>query len=162
MKYLRTLRPVVQRLLLAMFACVVTSQWVAAQEAELRFTIKGGNKSALPIAVVPFASAGDSGSVDIAAVIRSDLERSGQFNPMPPADMPSRPTSFTEVNFKDWRVLGQENLVLGKVVPNGDGNLDGSGLVIAILRYGCHFFRCSTRRTLAVRGRANRHFTFAG
>ena len=73
MKYLRTLRPVVQRLLLAMFACVVTSQWVAAQEAELRFTIKGGNKSALPIAVVPFASAGDSGSVDIAAVIRSDL-----------------------------------------------------------------------------------------
>lgn len=134
MKYLRTLRPVVQRLLLAIFACVVTSQWVAAQEAELRFTIKGGNKSALPIAVVPFASAGDSGSVDIAAVIRSDLERSGQFNPMPPADMPSRPTSFTEVNFKDWRVLGQENLVLGKVVPNGDGSFAVEFRVIDVFK----------------------------
>lgn len=120
MKTIRKFAPL-RRLLLAALALMVAAPLALAQEAELKFTIKGGNKSALPIAVVPFASVGDTGNTDIAAVIRSDLERSGQFNPMQPGDMPSQPSSFTAVNFKDWRVLGQENLVLGKVMASGDG-----------------------------------------
>ena len=128
MKYLRTLAPFMRRLMLATLACVVTAQGVCAQEAELRFTIKGGNKSALPIAVVPFATVGDAGKTDIAAVIRSDLERSGQLNPMPPSDMRSEPASITAVNFKDWRVVGQENLGGGKgKASGGGGEVDWKG-----------------------------------
>ena len=117
----RSLSEALSRLTALLLVAFLSGPVVVHAEGELTITIDQGSKSALPIAVVPFAAAGDSGTVDIAAVIRSDLERSGQFNPMPPADMPSRPTSFTEVNFKDWRVLGQDNLVLGKVVPSGDG-----------------------------------------
>ena len=111
----------VRPLLFTLLAWLVTAPAVFAEESELRFTIKGGNKSALPVAVVPFATEGGGSPVDIAEVVRSDLERSGQFNPMPPADMPSRPATLTDVNFKDWRVLGMENLVLGKVMSSGDG-----------------------------------------
>lgn len=118
---IRSLNDAFSGLATMLLVAVLSAPLAVSAEGELTITIDKGSKTALPIAVVPFATVGDSGNVDIAAVIRSDLERSGQFNPMPPADMPSQPTSFTAVNFKDWRVLGQENLVLGKVMASGDG-----------------------------------------
>lgn len=118
---IRTLKDVLSGLDAALLTLLLVLPLAARAEGELTITIDKGSKTALPIAVVPFASVGDTGTTDIAAVIRSDLERSGQFKPMPPADMPSQPSSFSAVNFKDWRVLGQENLVLGKVMASGDG-----------------------------------------
>ena len=41
--------------------------------------------------------------------------------PFPRADMLSRPTSDREVEFKDWRALGVENLVVGQVESTGAG-----------------------------------------
>ena len=118
---IRSLKDAFPRLSSMVLLAMLAVPPMASAEGELTITIDKGSKTALPIAVVPFASVGDSGKTDIAAVIRSDLERSGQFKPMPPSDMPSQPASFTAVNFKDWRVLGQENLVLGKVMASGDG-----------------------------------------
>lgn len=93
-----------------------------AAEGELIIHIDQGIESALPIAVVPFATIGDmSGSTDVAAVISSDLARSGQFAPMPKTDLPSRPASFSAINFKDWRLLGMENLVIGKILRSPKG-----------------------------------------
>lgn len=93
-----------------------------AQDGELTIRIEQGIASALPIAIVPFASVGESAaSVDIAAVVRADLARSGQFAAMPPQDMPSQPASFSAINFKDWRVVGMENLVIGKVLSAPEG-----------------------------------------
>ncbi len=90
---------------------------------ELTIKIDRGLASALPIAVVPFATVGETGSVpDVAAIVSADLARSGQFAPMPAADMPSQPASFSAVNFKDWRLVGMENLVIGKVLRGADGS----------------------------------------
>ncbi|MGR8921272.1 MAG: Tol-Pal system beta propeller repeat protein TolB [Gammaproteobacteria bacterium] len=94
---------------------------VAAADGELTIRIEQGVESALPIAVVPFAAVGAAATADVAAIVRADLARSGQFAPMPPSDMPSSPASFSAVNFKDWRVLGMENLVIGKILSTPDG-----------------------------------------
>jgi TolB protein len=90
--------------------------------AELTIEITEGVEGALPIAVVPF---GWQGRVqppeDIAAVISADLQRSGRFKTVPEMDMLSRPTSDQEVEFKDWRALGVENLVVGRIESTGAG-----------------------------------------
>lgn len=93
-----------------------------AQDGELTIRIEQGIATALPIAVVPFATVGEpAGIPDVAAIVRADLARSGQFAAMEPGDMPSQPASFAAVNFKDWRVLGMENLVIGKVLSAPGG-----------------------------------------
>ena len=53
----------------------------AAQQQGLEIDIVGGNAAALPIAVVPmpYQGAGAAPETDVAAVIRADLNRSGQF-----------------------------------------------------------------------------------
>lgn len=93
-----------------------------AESSDLTITIDQGMASALPIAVVPFASVGGRGLPhDVSAIVRSNLARSGQFAPMPVADLPSRPQSFSAINFKDWRLTGMEYLLIGKIVPAAEG-----------------------------------------
>ncbi len=92
------------------------------QTAELTIRIEQGVESALPIAVVPFAPVGEpSPPVDVAAVVSADLARSGHFAPMPAVELPSQPASFSSVNFKSWRAVGMENLVIGKLLRGNDG-----------------------------------------
>ena len=94
------------------------------QAVALTIEITQGAEGALPIAVVPFAWSGDPGqkpSQDMAAVIASDLGRSGRFKSLPEADMLARPSSGEEVDFRDWRALAMENLVVGRITPNGPG-----------------------------------------
>ena len=90
----------------------------AAQQSELTIRIEHGIESALPIAIVPFANVGTTSLVDIAQVVSNDLARSGQFAPMPVADMPAMPATFSAVNFKSWRAVQMENLVIGKVLSS--------------------------------------------
>ena len=91
-----------------------------AQERGLELDIIGGNASATPIAVVPFA--GSAGETDVAAVIRADLDRSGQFRSLRDSDMVERPTRGSEVNYPTWRALNQDYLVVGRTVDAGGGN----------------------------------------
>jgi TolB protein len=103
-------------ILLAFMACQ------SALKAELTIEITEGVDGALPIAVVPFGWQGrGTPPEDIAAVIDADLQRSGRFKTIPTGDMLSRPTTDREVEFKDWRALGVENLVVGHVQPTGAG-----------------------------------------
>ncbi len=92
----------------------------AAQERGLEIDIIGGNASATPIAVVPFG--GSAGETDVAAVIRADLDRSGQFRSLPESDMVERPTTGSEVNYPTWRALNQDYLLVGRIVDGGGGN----------------------------------------
>ena len=92
-------------------------------QAALTIEITQGVEGAMPVAVVPFGWQGPPGSKapeDVAAVITADLQRSGRFSPLPVSDMLSRPTEGAQVNFRDWRLLNVENLVVGRVVPSGD------------------------------------------
>ena len=91
-----------------------------AQEQGLEIDIIGGNASATPIAVVPFA--GSAGETDVAAVIRADLDRSGQFRSLPEGDIAERPTRGSEVNYPTWRALNQDYLLVGRIVDGGGGS----------------------------------------
>jgi TolB protein len=78
----------------------------------------------LPIAVVPFKTSDPNVPVDVATVIRNDLERSGRFAPMPVQDMISRPADLSEIHFDDWRRLSMPHMVVGKVDAGGGDSVE--------------------------------------
>lgn len=83
----------------------------------LTIEITQGMEGAIPIAVVPFGWAG-KGAVapeNIAAIISSDLGRSGRFTPLPDRDLVSHPSDATQVQFHNWRMLNVDNLVIGQI-----------------------------------------------
>jgi len=84
--------------------------------AELVIEITQGVDNPTAIAVVPFAWYG-VGSVpeDIAAVVDSDLTRSGQFAPVDRHDMLGLPSTEKEVFYRDWRAIQSEYLLIGRV-----------------------------------------------
>ncbi len=94
-----------------------------AYSAPLKIIITESAMGALPIAAVPFGwqGAGQPPNEDIAAIIAADLKRSGRFKTMPTKDMIAFPHTGANVDFRDWRVLGMESLVVGQVKPNGAG-----------------------------------------
>jgi len=94
--------------------------------AVLDITITEGVEKALPIAIVPFEWQGspDELPLDMNVTIANDLSRSGRFRTMDPADMPQRPVQFNQISFNDWRLLGMENIVIGNVRPQADGNYE--------------------------------------
>jgi TolB protein len=104
-------------LLLILISYTAMSAGAQAQSKDLlEIRITQGTESALPIAIVPFDWEADVlANVDVSAVVAADLSSSGRFAPMPAADLPSRPSSFTDINFKDWRLLGMDNLVIGQI-----------------------------------------------
>jgi len=113
---------------------LVLSLVPAAAQAVLDITIEGVEK-ALPIAVVPFGwQAPGAPPVDVAGIIAADLERSGRFAPMPFADLPAMPSAFADVRFKDWRLLGMENLVIGRLLAQSDGSFQIEFRLIDVFR----------------------------
>jgi len=95
-----------------------------AQEKGLEIDIVGGNASALPIAVVPmpYQGSGAAPDIDVAGVVRADLDRSGQFRGLPEASMTEKPSSGGEIQYPTWRLLKQDYLVVGRVVDAGGGS----------------------------------------
>ena len=88
--------------------------------ASLFIEINRGNDNPAPIAVVPFGQTRGLPE-NIQAIVAADLERSGFFKPIPTTDMLAMPTSRSEVVFRDWRMLGANFLVIGKLVTEGEG-----------------------------------------
>ena len=103
--------------------CLLLPFAASAQQQGLEIDITGGNPSALPIAVVPMPYQGSAAApeTDVAAVVRADLDRSGQFRSLPERDMIERPTRGGEVNYPTWRALRQDFLLVGRVSDSGDG-----------------------------------------
>ena len=91
---------------------LVAPSMARAQEKPLELDIVGGSAAALPIAVVPMPYQGSASapSTDVAAVIRADLDRSGQFRSLPEAQLVQRPTTGGEVDYPAWRLLKQDFL----------------------------------------------------
>jgi TolB protein len=104
----------------------------AQAHAGLEITVSGGETAARPIAIVPFAQPAELGT-SLADIISSDLARSGQFAPKAPADMLERPTDAAQVNFKNWRVLNVDNVVVGQV-RRSNGRLTVRFQILDVLR----------------------------
>lgn len=102
---------------------IILGLWHLESYAVLTIEITEGADGALPIAVVPFGWQGQNGvlSQNVAQIIRDDLKRSGRFQTMPERDMLARPTTGNEVEFRDWKVLNMESLVVGQIRPHGEG-----------------------------------------
>jgi TolB protein len=86
----------------------------APAHAGLEITVSGGEVAARPIAVVPFAQPADTGT-NLADIVSADLGRSGQFQPLAPNDMLEKPTAAAQVNFRNWRVVAVDYVVVGQM-----------------------------------------------
>ncbi|MCS4504168.1 Protein TolB [wastewater metagenome] len=103
-----------QRLLLAVILGLAATQ----AQAQITVDITGGALGALPIAVVPFEG-GDTAPEDIAGIVREDLTRTGLFEAVPREDFLAQPSRMEDVNFRNWRVIGADNLLVGSVERSG-------------------------------------------
>ncbi len=101
--------------------------------AVITVDINQGNVDPLPIAVPKFIDAGvadtaagsiEELSINIGRVIEADLERSGLFAPITHDAFISEPTgSDIRPRFANWRAIGTQALVVGKVTPEQDGRI---------------------------------------
>ncbi len=94
-----------------------------ARAQGLSIDIVNGTKSAIPVAVVPFANenAGLPPSTDVAKVIHMDLARCGKFRPLDRDDLVAFPHRGNEIKFAAWKLLKQDYIVVGHVSDAGDG-----------------------------------------
>lgn len=113
-----------------LLAFLLALSGLPAAWAQLEFTVTGGDISPTPIAVVPFQSSGQGISVDVAQVIDADLARTGLFKPLPRRDMLERPSDPALVDYRNWRSLGTEHLVVGRISSN---QFTGYGAHFALL-----------------------------
>ena len=94
----------------------------APVRAALDISVVGGETGATPLAVVPFTASGDI-SFDIASVIEADLVRSGVFRALPRTDMLEKPGELAQVDYRNWRAVGMENLVIGSLSRHPAGGV---------------------------------------
>lgn len=88
--------------------------------AQMRIDVSGVGATQLPIAVAGFASEARVPQ-DIAAVVRSDLARSGAFRLV---DAPASASDSAPVDFAGLRSRGAETFVAGSVARLADGRWD--------------------------------------
>ena len=90
-------------------------------DAALSIQITKGVDNPVPIAIVPFSWQGDGVlSEDIAQIVMNDLEQVGEFRALSRSNMLSMPSEQREVYYRDWRILAQDYLLIGKInrAPN--------------------------------------------
>ncbi|MEO1078386.1 MAG: Tol-Pal system beta propeller repeat protein TolB [Pseudomonadota bacterium] len=91
-------------------------------QAQLLIEITQGVDDPTPIAIVPFAWEGaGTAPEDVAQVVQDDFERSGQFEPVPRADMLGFPSREEDLFYRDWRAIQSEYVLIGRVSGEGAG-----------------------------------------
>lgn len=97
--------------------------WSQSARAILTIEITEGANSGMPVAVVPFGWTGKSPlPQDVSGIVAADLGRSGQLSPIDEKKFISRPSADKDVDFKEWRLLKAEALVIGSMSVLSDGN----------------------------------------
>jgi TolB protein len=100
------------------------AQFVAEAHAQVEVEIRRGQVRAIPIAVAEFS--GNGPASEISQIVSADLERSGLFRPIDPQAFIERGANVEAApNFRDWKVLSAQALVVGRVTDGGDGRLKG-------------------------------------
>jgi TolB protein len=89
-------------------------------QAQFVVEVTKGQSEAIPIAIVPFASAEASAlSFDVAQLVNDDLTRSGRFRTMDRKDMIDQPHSGANISFDDWRRLNNDYMLVGSIQASG-------------------------------------------
>lgn len=98
-----------------LITCLLATLAVTAR-AELSIQITQGVDNPVPIAVVPFSWEGSGVlSEDVGRIVIADLEQVGEFRALSRANMLSMPSEEREVFYRDWRILAQDYLLVGKI-----------------------------------------------
>jgi TolB protein len=106
----------------ALTAVLALLAMAGVAQAAIQITITKGAQGALPIAIVPFGWAGPQAlPTDVAQVVSGDLARSGRFKAFPRSDMLEKPTEAANINFGNWRAVGVDDVVIGRIQPAGSG-----------------------------------------
>ncbi|MGV6808202.1 MAG: Tol-Pal system beta propeller repeat protein TolB [bacterium] len=95
-------------LVLLLFALVALQA-----KAELTIEITHGVDDPTSIGIAPFGGLATPES--ISDIVDADLKRSGLFLPIPKGNMLSFPQTVNDIYYRDWRILGADYLVVGKV-----------------------------------------------
>ncbi|HXR92550.1 MAG TPA: Tol-Pal system beta propeller repeat protein TolB [Steroidobacteraceae bacterium] len=92
--------------------------------AQLKIEVTSGVTDPVPIAIVPFARAVPAdGGLDVAQVVQHDLEGSGRFKALPRDKMPATPTTADAVQLADWKALGDDYVVVGRLASVDSGSI---------------------------------------
>lgn len=95
---------------------LLTCIFVTDASAEFKFIITRGYDQPTSIAIVPFCLNGQQVMPEnIAAIVGSDLGRTGQYQALSNDNMLSQPCSHDQVYFRDWKLLKQDYLVVGSI-----------------------------------------------
>jgi len=88
--------------------------------ADLTIEIDQSDENAQPIAMIPFDWQGKALSApeDIAGITSADFLRSGKFKPIDPSLMPELPTQINDIHYNQWRSIGVDNVLMGKVTQD--------------------------------------------
>lgn len=90
--------------------------------AQFRVEISGVGATQLPVAIARFRDEDKAGPhAAISAIIRADLERSGQFRNL---DVPAALDESSQPSMSEWRGRGADALVAGSVSRLADGRWD--------------------------------------
>ncbi len=86
-----------------------------AQAQLTNITITHGVDNPTRIAIVPFNYVGPALPEDIPEIIRNDLNFSGQFESIPVEKMISYPQSEAQIQYRDWKMINAEFLLIGDI-----------------------------------------------
>ena len=110
------------RSLAALAAAFALLAFAAPASAQLHVDVNQGVSQPLPIAIPDFA--GDPVGVQIAGVVRADLDRSGLFRALDPKSFVEQIKDVNAApNFANWRVINAQALVTAAASPQSDGRL---------------------------------------
>jgi TolB protein len=109
----------------------------APASAQFEITVRSGVARPIPMAVVPFGwegSASQGAPFDLAGLVGTDLRNTGRFDTIPVANMVSRPTEPSQVNFNDWRILNVDIVVIGRLIETGPATYQAVFQLFDVLR----------------------------
>jgi len=106
-----------RRLCVALTSCVALPAW-----AQFRVEISGVGATQLPVAIARFRDEDKAGpNAALSAIIRADLERSGQFRNL---DVAAAFDETSQPSMSEWRGRGADAFVAGSVSRLADGRWD--------------------------------------
>lgn len=112
---------------LAVFIGLMAGPMAPPASAELQIDITRGQVEPLPLAVAGFVGAVPGVpelGANMASVITNDLRSSGLFRPVDPKAFIQKAEALdVQPRFGDWRVIGAQALVHGRVQDAGDGRI---------------------------------------
>lgn len=113
------------RLLACLFLAgsLVAGAMAPAQAQPITIEIIGGGANQIPITVLPFVGE-ERFQQRISQIVSADLQRSGMFKLGSIGSVRPFPAEPADINYRYWKNEGAETLVIGSVVPRGEGRAE--------------------------------------